>query len=221
VVWLAVGIVVLAGLLLVAEPWVRHRGVQEAADRIAEALDADVELHVVGRPLLWHLVRRELPHVVVVADALPVHDGRATLDRLRVELDTVRLVGRADDRRVTAEAGRFHLTLTTGELLRMVTLPSYLLGLEVVPTGLRLQTLGGMVVDATVQLDPDSLLVRPASSMLRMLPQPSFRLPLPTWPYGASVEGMTLHLGEVEAWGVLDPTELTFPAVVPWGRVAP
>lgn len=216
--WVAAAVVLVLAAAAGAEWWARERGVQQAADRIAGTLDADVELHVVGRPLAWHLLRRELPQVVVVADGLPVLDGRASLDRLRVELDTVRFHGRRDDPEVTAASGRFHLTLGNDQLLRMITLPSYLLGFEVVPTGLRLQTVAGIDVDASVRLDADSLLVRPASSMLRLLPQPSFRLPLPSWPYGATVEGMTLHRGTIEAWGAMDPDELRFPAAYPWRR---
>lgn len=209
-------VVVVVVAALACEHWLRSHGVQRAADRIAMALDADVELQVVGRPLLWHATTRELPGVTVVADDLPVLQGRATLDRLEVELDTVRLDGR--DHQVTAEAGRFHLTLGNDQLLRMVTLPSYLVTFEVVPEGLRLQTLAGVVVDATVRLDRDGLVVRPASSMLRLLPQPVFRLPLPAWPFGARVEGMKLHTGSLEAWGTMAPQELHFPTDVPWRR---
>lgn len=216
-IWLVV-VVVAVGLgaaVVYAEWWARERGVQQAVDRIAHALEADAELHVVGRPLAWHALRRELPEVVVVAEDVPVLEGRASLDRLRVELDTVRLEGRGrDSRRVTAGAGRFHLEVSTPQLLALVTLPSYLVSLEVEPAGLRLQTLAGMVVDASVELERDSLLVRPVSSMLRLLPQPQFRLPLPTWPYGATLEGVRLHAGRVEAWGVLDPDHLVFPATV-------
>lgn len=216
--WVAAAVALLVVTAAGIEWWVRERGVQRSADGLAEILDADVELHVVGRPLSLHVARRELPEVVVVADDLPVLDGRATLDRLRVELRTVRLLGRGDDQRVTAEDGRFHLALGNDQLLRMVTLPSYLVSLDVVPSGLRLHTVAGVAVDATVRLDTDSLLVRPASSMLRLLPQPSFRLPLPRWPYGASVEGITLHRGTLEAWGTMDPEELVFPVQVPWRR---
>lgn len=216
-VWVVVllGVALLAGVALYAEWWVREHGVQQAVDRIAHVLDADTELHVVGRPLAWHAIRRELPQVVVVAEDVPVLDGRASLDRVRVELDTVRLEGRGPDtRRVTAGAGRFHLEVSTPQLLALVTLPSYLVSFEVEPSGLRLQTLAGVVVDASVQLERDSLLVRPVSSMLRLVPPPQFRLPLPTWPYGAALEGMRLHAGRVEAWGTLAPEHLAFPAVV-------
>lgn len=216
--WVAVVAVALTVVGVVAEWWLRERGVQEAADRTAAALGADVELHVVGRPLVRHVLRRELPRVVVVADDLPVLGGRATLDRLWIELQTVRLVGWGDDQRVTAAAGRFHLTLGNDQLLRMVTLPSYLTTFDLVPTGLRLQTVAGVVVDATVTLDPESLLVRPANTMLRLLPQPSFRLPLPTWPYGSALEGLTLSRGSLEAWGVMNPDELRFPTRGPWLR---
>ena len=218
---LAVLLVVVLLAAMVAwgvEWWVRERGVQRSADGLAAVLQADVELHVTGRPLAWHTLRRELPEVVVVADDLPVLDGRATLDRLRVELDGVQLLGRGEDQRVTAQHGRFHLTLGNDQLLRMITLPSYLVSFEVVPSGLRLTTVAGVSVDATVNLDAHSLLVRPASTMLRLLPQPSFRLPLPSWPYGARVEGFTLHRGSLEAWGTLDPGELVFPVRVPWRR---
>ena len=219
-VWVAVSVAValLLALAAGAEWWVRERGVQRSADGLAAVLEADVELHVVGRPLSWQVARRALPEVVVVADHLPVLEGRATLDRLRVELHDVRLWGRGDDQRITASQGRFHLDLGTEQLLRMVTLPPYLVSLDVVPTGLRLHTLAGVAVDATVRLDADSLLVRPTSSMLRLLPQPSFRLPLPRWPYGARVEGIALHRGVLEAWGALDPAELVVPVQVPWRR---
>lgn len=216
--WVVVGLVVVGGLLLLAEPWVRERGVQEAADRTAQALGADVELHVVGRPLLWHLARRELPHVTVVAHDLPVLDGQAVLDRLRVELDTVRLRGRGDDMQVTAVAGRFRLALAQDQLAAMVTLPSYLSSFEISPRGLRLWTWAGVPVDATVMLEPDRLLVQPTHSVLRRLPQPSFSLPLPVWPYGASLDGIALHDGSLDAWGVLDPSHLSFPASPPWRR---
>lgn len=216
-VWVVVllGLALVAGVAAYAEWWARERGVQQAVDRIAHALDAETELHVVGRPLAWHALRRELPEVVVVAEGVPVLEGRASLDRLRVELDIVRLEGRGrDTRRVAAAAGRFHLEVSTPQLLAVVTLPSYLVSLEVEPSGLRLQTLAGVVVDASVELERDSLLVRPVSSMLRLIPQPQFRLPLPTWPYGATVQGIRLHAGRVEAWGVLDPAHLVFPATV-------
>lgn len=218
--WVAVGLVVAVALLLVAEPWVRHRGVQEAADRTAQALGADVELHVVGRPLLWHLARREIPHVTVVAHDLPVLDGQAVLDRLRVELDTVRLAGRGDDMQVTADAGRFRLALSQEQLASMVTLPSYLSRFEISPRGLRLWTWAGVPVDAAVALEVDRLLVQPTHSVLRRLPQPSFSLPLPVWPYGASLEGIVLHEASLDAWGVLDPARLLFPAAPPWRRTA-
>ena len=216
--WVAVAVALIVAFAAAAEWWVRERGVQRSADGLAAVLAADVELHVVGRPLAWHVARRELPEVVVVAEQLPVLDGQATLDRLRVELQQVRLLGRGDDQRVTATTGRFHLSLGNDQLLRMVTLPSYLVSLDVVPTGLRLHTVAGVAVDATVRLDTDSLLVRPTSSMLRLLPQPSFRLPLPRWPYGARVEGITLRRGTLEAWGGMDPAELVFPVQVPWRR---
>lgn len=218
--WVVVGLVVVGGLLLLAEPIVRNRGVQEAADRTAQALGADVELHVVGRPLLWHLARRELPHVTVVAHALPVLEGQAVLDRLRVELDTVRLRGRGDDMQVTAVAARFRLALSQEQLAAMVTLPSYLSSFEISPRGLRLWTLAGVPVDATVALEVDRLLVQPTHSVLRRLPQPSFSLPLPVWPYGASLDGIALHEGSLDAWGVLDPSHLSFPASPPWRRTA-
>ena len=207
---------VAVSLALGAEWWVRERGVQQAVDAIARSLEAETELHVVGRPLAWHLLRREVPAVVVVADDLPVLEGRATVDRLRVELDRVRLDGPRGQQEVTAAAGRFHLEVREDQLLQMVTLPSYLSSLEVLPTGLRLQTVAGVMVDATVRLETDSVLVRPAGSMLRLLPQPSFRVPLPPWPFGATVDGVTLHRGRVEAWGTLDPQRLVFPTRVPW-----
>ena len=216
--WVLVVVAILAVCAWGAEWWARERGVQRSADGLAAVLQADVELHVTGHPLAWHALRHQLPEVVVVAEDMPVLDGRATLDRLRVELHTVRLLGQGDDQRVTAETGRFHLTLGNDQLLRMVTLPSYLVSFEVVPSGLRLTTVAGVSVDATVRLDSHSLLVRPASTMLRLLPQPSFQLPLPSWPYGASVEGFTLHRGSLEAWGTLDPEELVFPVRVPWRR---
>lgn len=216
--WVAVVVGLLVVLAMGLEWWVRERGVQRSADGLAAVLDADVELHVVGRPLAWYVARRELPEVVVVAEHMPVLEGRATLDRLRVELRDVRLLGRGDDQRATATDGRFQLSIGNDQLLRMVTLPSYLVSLDVVPTGLRLHTVAGVAVDATVRLDTDSLLVRPASSMLRLLPQPSFRLPLPHWPYGATIEGITLHRGTMEAWGRMDPEELVFPVQVPWRR---
>lgn len=215
--WVAVGLAAAVVVLAVgAEWWVRERGVQQAVDAIARSLDANAQLQVVGRPLAWHLLRRELPAVVVVADDLPVLDGRARLHRLRVELDTVRLEGPRAGQRVTAAAGRFHLTVSTDQLLQLVSLPSYLSSLDVVPTGVRLQTVAGVMVDASVRLEANGLVVRPSGSMLRLLPQPSFRLPLPTWPYGATVEGITLHRDSVEAWGVLDPAQLVFPARVRW-----
>lgn len=218
VLWVAVVLAAVAvALAVAAEWWVRRWGVQRAVDAIARSLEAEAELHVVGRPLAWHLLRRELPAVVVVADELPVLGGRATLARLRVELDTVRLEGPRDDQQITAAAGRFHLDVTGEQLLRMVTLPSYLHSFDVVPTGLRLQTVAGVMVDATVRLEPEGLLVRPAGTMLRLLPQPSFRLPMPQWPYGATVEGITMHRGHVEAWGRMDARHLVFPAHVRWG----
>lgn len=223
--WLVVVLALAALGVVVGERIVRERGVQVLADRIAEALQADVELHVVGRPLLWHLARRELPHVAVAAADLPVLRGRAQLGHLRVELDRVRLVGplfgRAEDLNITAEAGRFRLTLAGPELLRMVTLPPYLATFDLIPKGVRLQTLAGVAVDATVALEPDSLVVRPSGSVLRLLPQSTIRLPLPRWPYGAVVEGFLLHVGSVEAWGTMDPGRLQFPAVVPWRAVRP
>lgn len=218
--WVVVVLVVVAAVLALAEPVVRERGVQAAADRTARALDADVELHVVGRPLLWHLARRELPHVTVVAHDLPILHGRATLDRLRVELDTVRLEGRGEHMHASAAAGRFRLALAEDQLLALVTLPPYLSTLQITRRGLRLWTRAGVSIDATVHLDADRLLVEPSHSVLRRIPQPAFWLPLPTWPYGAALEGIVLHEHSLDAWGVLDPAQLSFPASPPWRRTA-
>lgn len=219
--WFVAGLVVLVVIAVAVETGVRHRAVQEAADRIASALEADVELHVVGRPLTWYLARRHLPHVTVVADDLPVLGGRAHLQQLRVELDDVRLVGPAGAREVIAGAGRFSLRLADDHLLRMVTLPTYLVTFSIIPKGLRLLTLAGVTVDASVRLSGNGLTVRAASSVLRWFPQPTFWLRLPSWPYGAVVEGMTLHDGWVEAWGTMDPAQMRFAVREPAGRVFP
>lgn len=218
-VWLAVlGIAVVGAAVL--EAAVRHRLVQVAADRIAGALQADVELHVVGRPLLWRLARRHLPQVVVAAEHLPVLDGRVRLARLDLEFDDVRLAERGADRRLTAAAARFDLRLTEAQLRELVTLPSYLTSLSVVADGLRLTTWAGVAVDADVQLAGDELEVRMSRSVLPLLPQPSFRLPLPTWPYGATVTGMALHDGWLQARGTMDPDRLVFPVVPATADVA-
>lgn len=208
---MGVVVVVVAAAAVAAEWWLRERGVQAAADRLAEALDASVELHVIGRPLLQHVLRRHLPGVRVVTTSLPIVDGRATLDRLQVDLQDLRLVGRGDQRHVVATSGRFTTRLASTELRDLVELPPYLMTFDVHPRGLRLQTLAGVFVDASLRLDGDSLLVRPAGSVLRLLPQPQFRLPLPQLPHGASIEGFDLHVGSVDAWGPLDPDELAFP----------
>lgn len=218
-VWLTV-LGLLALVAVVAETVVRHRLVQLAADRTAAALHADVELQVVGRPLLLHLLRRHVPHVVVVADDLPVLEGRARLDRLRVEFDDLRLVDRARKRQVAATSARFDLRLAEDELLEMVTLPSYLGSLSIREDGLRLTTLAGVTVDADVRLEGDGLLVQMSRSVLGILPQPSFWLALPTWPYGASIEDVALHDGWLAAWGSMDPDHLLFPVVPREGRSA-
>lgn len=214
-VWFAALVVAVVAMLVATESIVRHRAVQEAADRIAATLEADVELHVEGRPLAWHLVRRHLPRVVVVADGMPVLDGRAHLDRLRVELDDVRLVGPAGAREVVAGAGRFSLRLDGDQLLEMVTLPPFLLTFSITPQGLRLLTLAGVYLDARVELAGPGLKVRASSAVLRWIPQPTFWLKLPTWPYGAVVEDMVLHAGWLEAWGTMGAEQLRFPVKEP------
>jgi hypothetical protein len=211
VLWLAAIVVLAAVVLLATEWWVRHRAVQEAADRIATAIEADVELHVVGRPLAWRLLRRHLHQVILVADDLPVLEGRARLRRLRIELDNVRLEGPAEDRRITAAAGRFDLRLDGDQLLPMVTLPPFLMTFSIIPRGLRLMTLAGVTVDASLELAGSALKVRANRGVLRLIPHPTFWLPLPTWPYGAVVDDMLLHDGWLEAWGTLDPDKLVFP----------
>lgn len=213
--WVAAIVVLLSLGAVVVEHFVRERAVQEAADRIATAIDADVELHVAGRPLAWHLLRRHLPQVVVVATDLPVLEGRARLERLRVELDDVRLVGRGDDRHVVAGAGRFGLSLQGDQLLELVTIPTFLVSFTIIPEGLRLLTLAGVTVDAGVKLAGPALKVRARGSVLRWLPQPTFWLPLPDWPYGAVVERIALHQGWLEAWGTMAPDELVFPVRPP------
>lgn len=209
--WLAAIALLAAGALLPTEWWVRHRAVQEAADRIATAIQADVELQVVGRPLTWRLLRRHLHQVILVAEDLPVLEGTARLRRLRIELDDVRLEGPAQDRRITAGAGRFDLRLDGDQLLPMVTLPPFLLTFTIVPRGVRLMTLAGVAVDASLELAGSALKVRANRGVLRLIPHPTFWLPLPTWPYGAVVDDMLLHDGWLEAWGTLDPDTLVFP----------
>lgn len=209
-VWLA-ALLVLVVATMIVETLARHRLVQLGADRIARALHADTELHVVGRPLLWHLARRHLPRVSVVADDLPVLEGRTRLQRLHVDVHDVRLTVRGDDRRVMAAGAHFELSLTDDQLLEMVTLPSYLVSLAIVPRGLRLTTVAGVAVEADVRLAGDGLQVRMSPAVLRLLPQPSFWLPLPTWPYGATITEVTLHDGWLQAWGTMDPDKLVFP----------
>ncbi len=211
--------VALAAAGIGAEQWLRHRALQQAADRLADHLDADVEVHVVGRPLTPYVVRRHLPSVMVVVRRLPIADGRAELDELVVHLENLRLVGTREDPHVAAGAGRFTAHLTGDALARVVSLPSYLTALRVIPNGLRLLTVAGVAVDARVHLEPTSLLVRPTGSVLRLLPQPSFRLPLPRLPYGARVDDMVLRRDAIDVSGTLDPGALTLAVDPRWGWV--
>jgi hypothetical protein len=206
---LAVAVVVLAALVVATELWLRHRGVQRAADRLADAMGAAVELRVVGRPLLRHMVRRHLPAATIVATDVPLRDGQATLNRLQVDLADLRVTGGpGEEHRLTADAGRFQARLLTAELLALVELPPYLVGMSLRPRGLRLQTIGGVYVDAVVDVDPTSLTIRPVTSVLRLLPQSGFRIPLPALPFGATIEAIELHDGRVEASGTLDHDRL-------------
>lgn len=212
-------VVALAAAVVGAEQWLKHRALQQAADRLAEHLDADVEVHVVGGPLTPHVARRHLPSVMIVIRRLPIADGRAELDELIVHLEDLRLVGTREDPLVTAGAGRFTAHLAGEALARVVPLPSYLTALSVIPNGLRLLTVAGVAVDARVRLEPNSLLVRPTGSVLRLLPQPSFRLPLPRLPYGARAEDVVLRQDAIDVTGTLDADLLTLAVDPRWGWV--
>lgn len=212
-------VVALVGLVVAGEHWLRHRALQQAADRLADHLDADVEVHVVGRPLTPYVVRRHLPSVMIVVRRLPIADGRAELDELVVQLEDLRLVGTREDPYVAAGAGTFTAHLAGDALTRVVSLPSYLSALSVVPNGLRLLTVAGVAVDARVKLEPTSLLVRPTGSVLRLLPQPSFRLPLPRLPYGARVDDIVLRRDTIDVTGTLDPGHLALAVDPRWGWV--
>lgn len=218
--WVGLGLLglvaILVALVLAAEPWVRNRGVQEAANRIAEALGAQVELRVTGRPMLLHLARRHLPNAVIVAHDLPVLEGRTTINRLEVDLDDLRLVGRGSHRRLVADAGRFRVLLTNDALRAMVTLPPYLTAFTVMPNGLRLQTAAGLIVDATVRLQRGAVWVRPRAGMFGLIPRPDFRIPIPELPYGATIEDFALHTAALEVWGPLHPDQLRVDASRPW-----
>jgi hypothetical protein len=139
--------------------------------------------------------------------------GRGSIDRLQIDLTDVRLGGWGRDRRViTAAAGTFTAHLRMAALGDILELPPFLARVDVAPQGLKLLTIAGVTLDATVELRRTSVLVRPLdgsrSLMLRFLPQPVFRIPLPTLPFGSRIEAADLSDGAVDVRGRFDPDQL-------------
>lgn len=207
---------VAAGVL--AERWVRARGVAAAERRLGDELGTRaLALTVDRRPLLPSLLRR--PGVPV---ELRASDVRVGDDGLLRELHTSVADVHIDVRRrvLTTGPGTFVATIEERELASLVRLPSVVSRLELHGEGLRVWTVLGIGVDAEVlvldgalRVVPDPVQIAPilrlpgVGAFRRMIEGAGLRLELPPLPFGAIVEELSFTTGAVVATGRLAPQQ--------------
>jgi len=207
VVLLALAVVALvAGLA--AERHLHHWVPRELEQRLHTTFGVDATVLVSGRARDW-IRRRGAAHVVIDAVAVPVVNGRSSVD-LHVELTDVRLVREASTRRVVAATGSFAARLAADDLPPLLRLPPLIRRVELRNGRVRLLGAAGLSLDMDVALESDQIVLRPRTPipMRLQLVDPVLRFRLDGLPAGARVTRVQVTAAGVMASGTLDGDRL-------------
>lgn len=224
VVVVAVLVALLAASAVLAEAWLRTRGLDRLRRSVAAALGTRprlVSVEVDAPRILPLVVARRETQVRLRADEVPMHIGDARLRHLEVTLHGARIVGWRGSLRLIIDGGRFVAELDERELPALLPLRGVVTRTEVREDGLRLWTVAAVPVDADVIVAGESLVIHPDPAQLsqllelpglravrRFVPEARLRVPLPELPLEASIREVGFQAGSVEIRGMVPPQEL-------------
>ena len=172
-----------------------------------------VAIDITGSPVTWHLLRRRVPAITVVARNVPVGDGDASIHELQVDLTDVTLprgrTGTARHRPLTARQGRFRAVLDQDDLVRLADLPRVVRSLRLTAEGtVEITTVAGVRMTATLDTRDGAIVVRPDGGLLGALEGVQLTIPLPDLPAGAVVAWVEVRGRVLVAGGPVDGDKL-------------
>lgn len=167
------GLVVIAGLLLVADAFCAQVLERRTATRVTQELGAPSSVDLRGWPVTARVLFSSVPTAVVSATEVPVPGQSARLTRLDLTLDdvTVELSELSDPDVIPFEAttARFSVGLSGPALLALSGPPPGLVSVEVLEDGVRLTAVGGLSATVTPSARDGDLVLRADTPVLQGL----------------------------------------------------
>jgi hypothetical protein len=194
-------VIVVAVLAFVADIVVTNVAEDRAAERLSETLSAPSEVEMGGWPVSVRLLGGRLPQVDITATDVPLRDTSARLQRLDATLTDVEFGwtwSSGLEGRVIAHGGSFTAELGEAAVQSLVD-PTITVTLE---EGVVRATLAGAQLDATAEVDGDTIVLRPAADLFAGLGE--LRLPLEGLPEGVQVESVRIEPGVLLLAGGVD-----------------
>jgi hypothetical protein len=165
---LLITLILLAGLLLVADLGVTLVAEQRAATQVSEVLDAPAEVNLRPWPVSWHLLSGRVPRADIAAADVPLGGG-AQLDTLDVTLEGVRIRWRdltePADRLPPADDGRFTAQLDEAAVQELLGLPEQIVGVSLAEPHLLISLADLVEVEADVEADDGQLVIVPRADV--------------------------------------------------------
>lgn len=192
------GLLVLFGLLAVADLFLTGALERRAATRVTQELGAPSSVDLRGWPVTARLLFSSVPTAVVSAAEVPIPGQSVRLTRLDLTVDDVRInrdeLFNPDVMPFDATTGRFSAGLSGPALLELSGRPTGLAGIEVVEQGVRLVAVGGFSAVVQPSARDGDLVLRADVPVLGAL---EVVVPVPVLPGGTRIESVRVEGGLV------------------------
>lgn len=192
------GLVVLAGILAVADLFLTGELERRTGARVTQELGAPSSVDLRGWPVTARLLFSTVPTAVVTATEVPIPGQSARLTRLDLTVDDVRInrdeLLNPDVMPFDATRGRFAAGLNGPALLALSGPPTGLVGIEVVEQGVRLVAVGGFSAVVQPSAREGDLVLRAEVPVLGAL---EVVVPVPVLPGGTRIESVRVEGGLV------------------------
>ncbi|MDP8969321.1 MAG: DUF2993 domain-containing protein [Actinomycetota bacterium] len=205
-------LLVVAAAAVAIDAWVTAEAEQRASARVSASLSAPTVVDLQGWPVGLRLLGGSVPRARITARGVPLAGTQARISRLTVTLTDLRVRWRELDPsaaalRARAAHGRFRADLDEQAVRRLLRLPRSLdlLGVELVEGAVRLEAAGLPVIDASVAVEGEALVMHPQSPPLDRI---GLRVDLPALPGDARVQGVQVVPGRLRVFGSVQELQL-------------
>lgn len=192
---LVIVLLVLGGLLFVADQAITTYAEERTEANVATALDTEADVEFTGWPVGARLLLGSIPKATVAATDVPLDNG-ATLDRLDVELTDVKVdvndLRNNSDRLPPADAGTFAAELSEQSVTAMLGLPGNLAEVQLRGGVLQL-TAAGLKVEADVVAEGGDVVVQLRGPLAQLLGGAEFPIDLSDEPGSPEVENVEIR----------------------------